>query len=80
MKLKRAQFLKMNARREENPPLREIGCPDYRSCLDEAAFKNLCLDCSRCDSTEKTDERPVPIRIPRPNRHRRLPEARALAI
>jgi hypothetical protein len=48
MKAKKPQFLKMNAVREENPPHREVACPDYRGCLTEAAFKNLCLDCSLC--------------------------------
>jgi hypothetical protein len=48
MKEKRPQFLKMNARREENPPPREVCCPDYRHCLTEAAFRNFCLDCSQC--------------------------------
>lgn len=48
MKEKKPQFLRMNAFREENPPHREVACPDYRSCLTEAAFKNFCLDCSLC--------------------------------
>lgn len=48
MKEKKPQFLKMNPSREENPPHREVACPDYRSCLAEAAFKNFCLDCSLC--------------------------------
>jgi hypothetical protein len=42
------QFVKMNAGREENPPLREVTCPDYRRCLNEAAYNNFCLDCSQC--------------------------------
>jgi hypothetical protein len=48
MKEKKPQFLRMNAFREENPPHREVGCPDYRRCLTEAAFRNFCLDCSLC--------------------------------
>jgi hypothetical protein len=48
MKEKRPQFVRMNASREENPPPREVYCPDYRSCLSEAAFRNFCLDCSQC--------------------------------
>jgi hypothetical protein len=44
----RPQFIKMTVVREENPPPRDIGCPDYKRCLKEAAFKNFCLDCSRC--------------------------------
>jgi hypothetical protein len=48
MKEKKPQFLRMNAFREENPPHREVACPDYKSCLTEAAFKNFCLDCSLC--------------------------------
>jgi hypothetical protein len=44
----RPQFMKMTVVREENPPPRDIGCPDYKRCLKEAAFKNYCLDCSRC--------------------------------
>ena len=45
---KRPQFMKMTVVREENPPPRDIGCPDYKRCLKEAAFKNFCLDCSQC--------------------------------
>ncbi|MCU0604969.1 MAG: hypothetical protein MUC33_20150 [Desulfobacterales bacterium] len=48
MREKKPQFLRMNSSREENPPHREVACPDYRSCLAEAAFKNFCLDCSLC--------------------------------
>jgi hypothetical protein len=48
MREKKPQFLRMNSSREENPPQREVACPDYRSCLAEAAFKNFCLDCSLC--------------------------------
>jgi hypothetical protein len=43
----RPQFMKMTVVREENPPPRDVSCPDYRSCLTEAAFRNFCLDCSR---------------------------------
>jgi hypothetical protein len=46
---KRPQFLKMNACREENPPPRHLGCPDYKKCLTLAAYRNFCLDCSACD-------------------------------
>jgi len=66
MKVKQPQFIKMNSRREENPPPREVGCPDYRSCLSQAAFKNFCLDCSQCDSTVTINERPAQRRSPRP--------------
>jgi len=45
---KRPQFMKMTVVREENPPPRDIGCPDYKRCLKEAAFRNFCLDCSQC--------------------------------
>ena len=55
MKEKKPQFLKMNASREENPPHREVACPDYRSCLTLAAFKNFCLDCSLCDGGPALD-------------------------
>ena len=48
MKPNRPQFLRMKARFEEEPPPREICCPDYRHCLAEAAYKNYCLDCSLC--------------------------------
>lgn len=60
MKEKRPQFVRMNAQREENPPLREVCCPDYRSCLAEAAFKNFCLDCSQCAAVDAEDHRPAP--------------------
>ncbi len=59
MKDKRPQFVKMNASREENPPPREVCCPDYRSCLTEAAFKNFCLDCSQCKAGEATGQAPA---------------------
>jgi hypothetical protein len=49
MREKKPQFLRMNANREENPPHREVTCPDYRSCLTEAALKNFSLDCSLCN-------------------------------
>jgi hypothetical protein len=62
MKEKRPQFVRMNAEREETPPPREVCCPDYRSCLSEAAFKNFCLDCSQCAEVEAQDHPPVPIR------------------
>lgn len=55
MKEKKPQFLRMNAFREENPPRREVACPDYRSCLTEAAFKNFCLDCSLCSGAPDSD-------------------------
>ena len=47
---KRPQFMKMTVVREENPPPRDIGCPDYKRCLKEAAFRNFCLDCSQCEA------------------------------
>jgi hypothetical protein len=78
MKLKRAQFVKMNAHREENPPPREVGCPDYRSCLNEAAYRNHCLDCSQCDSVAASGERAVPRRSPRLNKSRGFTTSRAL--
>ena len=59
MKDKRPQFVKMNASREENPPPREVCCPDYRNCLTEAAFKNFCLDCSQCNAGEGTGQAPA---------------------
>ncbi len=59
MKEKRPQFIRMNASREENPPPREVCCPDYRRCLTEAAFKNFCLDCSQCATTAEPDHSPV---------------------
>ena len=59
VKEKRPQFLKMNANREDNPPPREVGCPDYRRCLAEAAFKNYCLDCSLCAAIEFQGHRPT---------------------
>lgn len=62
MKDKRPQFVRMNASREENPPPRDVSCPDYRSCLTEAAFKNFCLDCSQCAAFEPADEQPPPTR------------------
>jgi hypothetical protein len=80
MKLKRAQFLKMSARREENPPPREVGCPDYRNCLDEAAYRNYCLDCSQCDSVDASDERPAKHRHSRPQKYVRLPAGPGLAV
>jgi hypothetical protein len=46
---KRPQFVRMNALREETPPPRDIGCPQYRQCLWQAAFRNFCLDCSLCE-------------------------------
>jgi hypothetical protein len=60
MKEKRPQFVRMNALREQNPPPREVCCPDYRSCLTEAAFKNFCLDCSQCAAVEAPDLPPAP--------------------
>jgi hypothetical protein len=59
MKEKKPQFLKMNASREDNPPHREVACPDYRRCLTEAAFKNYCLDCSQCAAIEIPDRLPA---------------------
>lgn len=68
MKNRLPQFVKMNAGREENPPPRAVGCPDYRRCLSEAAYNNYCLDCSQCASVEATIERSSVKRPPQPNR------------
>ena len=73
MKEKRPQFVRMNAFREENPPPRDVSCPDYRNCLTEAAFKNFCLDCSQCAEVDSTDEPPPPWPKARPHKGRRLP-------
>jgi hypothetical protein len=62
MKEKRPQFVRMNAVREENPPPRDVNCPDYRSCLTEAALRNFCLDCSRCAALEPAVQAPPPAR------------------
>jgi hypothetical protein len=59
MKEKRPQFVKMNASREENPPPREVRCPDYRTCLTEAAFRNFCLDCSQCAAVDLPGRSPL---------------------
>lgn len=75
MRDKLPQFVKMNAGREENPPPRAVGCPDYRRCLNEAAYKNYCLDCSQCASVEATEERPSVNRSHRPSRVATLPAA-----
>lgn len=53
----RPQFVKMNAQREEDPPGRDVGCADYKTCLSLAARRNLCLDCSRCEATAPAPER-----------------------
>lgn len=63
MKDRRPQFVKMNAMREENPPLREVGCPDYRRCLSEAAYNNFCLDCSQCAADALPQAPAIPIRL-----------------
>ncbi len=63
MKDRPPQFVKMNAVREENPPLREVGCPDYRRCLNEAAYNNFCLDCSQCAADLPAQAHAVQIRI-----------------
>jgi hypothetical protein len=75
MKEKRPQFVKMNAYREENPPPRDVGCPDYRNCLTEAAFRNFCLDCSQCAEVDSTDVPLPPHPKIRPPKGRR-PSAR----
>ena len=72
MKEKRPQFVKMNVCREENPPPRDVNCPDYRNCLSEAAFRNFCLDCSQCAEVDSTDEQPPPYPKIRPHKGRRL--------
>ena len=66
IKERRPQFVRMNAAREEAPPPRHITCPDYRACLAEAAFQNLCLDCSQCADDEGA--RLEPSCMPLPNR------------
>ncbi len=58
MKPKRPQFVKMNASREENPPPRDVRCPDYRHCLTEAALNNFSLDCSQCAPMEEAVRSP----------------------
>jgi len=74
MKEKRSQFVRMNACREENPPPRDVSCPDYRSCLTEAAFRNFCLDCSQCAGVESTEGQPPPHRrFARPKAQDSLP-------
>ena len=79
MKDKRSQFVRMNAFREENPPPRDVCCPDYRSCLTEAAFKNFCLDCSQCAGIESTEGQPPPQSKIRPRKGRGLPAGLSLA-
>jgi hypothetical protein len=68
------QFIKMSADREENPPLRAVGCPDYRRCLNEAAYNNYGLDCSRCDAAENADRKPASNRNPRVQKILAAPE------
>jgi hypothetical protein len=58
MKEMRPQFLKMKARFEEEPPPRDVCCPNYRHCLSEAAYKNYCLDCSLCPEAAASDPQP----------------------
>jgi hypothetical protein len=58
MKEKRPQFVRMTPCFEDNPPPRDICCSNYRDCLTEAAFKNFCLDCSRCVAVEEASEMP----------------------
>ncbi|MGE5258060.1 MAG: hypothetical protein ACM3KE_15380 [Hyphomicrobiales bacterium] len=79
MKEKRSQFVRMNAFREENPPPRDVGCPDYRSCLTEAAFKNYCLDCSQCAADASPDEPRHPHPKVRLHKGRKLPARLSLA-
>jgi len=79
MKERRPQFVRMNACREENPPPRDVSCPDYRSCLTEAAFRNFCLDCSQCAGAESTDEQPPRHPKIRPPKSRRLPARLSLS-
>jgi hypothetical protein len=57
---KRPQFQKMNPGREENPPPRDLGCPEYRNCLTLAAHRNYCLDCSACECPEASAPAPAP--------------------
>ena len=73
MKEKRPQFVRMNASREENPPPRDVSCPDYRRCLTEAAFRNFCLDCSQCAGVDSTVEQPPPYLRIRPHKGRGRP-------
>ena len=68
MKPNRPQFLRMKAAFEDEPPPREVCCPDYRHCLAEAAYKNYCLDCSLCPEAAASDTEPSagkPIRSSR---------------
>lgn len=64
------QFLRMKAKFEEEPPPRDVCCPDYRHCLAEAAYRNYCLDCSLCpevpaaDSQAPETESTQPLRVP----------------
>jgi hypothetical protein len=65
MKETHTQFLRMKPIFEEDPPPREIGCPNYRECLKVAAYKNYCLDCSQCPETAASDPLPseaAPVR------------------
>jgi hypothetical protein len=79
MREKRPQFVRMNALREENPPPREVCCPDYRSCLTEAAFKNFCLDCSQCAADEAASHPPAPNQEIRMHKVRKTPACIGLA-
>ena len=79
MKDKRPQFVRMNASREENPPPRDVSCPDYRRCLSEAAFKNFCLDCSQCAADEASDLRSAPIRLNPMNKVAKTPSPLTLS-
>ncbi len=45
---RRPQFQRMNPDWEENPPPRFLWCAEYKNCLNEAAYHNLCLDCREC--------------------------------
>ncbi|MCU0560084.1 MAG: hypothetical protein MUD16_07805 [Desulfobacterales bacterium] len=75
MKDRLPQFVKMNSVREENPPPRAVGCPGYRRCLNEAAYKNYCLDCSQCASVEAVADGPSLKRPPRSPSATALPAA-----
>jgi hypothetical protein len=77
MKDRRPQFMRMNAGREENPPLREVGCPEYRSCLNEAAYNNLCLDCSQCALGQAPEQPALQDRPPPRTRQKSPPAAPA---
>jgi hypothetical protein len=52
----RPQFQRMKPIYEEEPPPRDVGCPEYRHCLAEAAYKNYCLNCRLCPEANQLNE------------------------